>query len=42
MAKRLLVVEEALRDLKAHWFEYIKTIKYAAEKMDWGGICSVS
>lgn len=26
MTKRLLIAEEALRDLKAHWYEYIKTI----------------
>lgn len=31
MTKTLLIVEEALRDLKAHWFEYIKTIAQAAE-----------
>ena len=31
MPKTLLIVEEALRDLKAHWFEYIKTITQAAE-----------
>lgn len=35
MTKSLLVVEEALRDLKAHWFEYIKTISSAAQKQDW-------
>lgn len=26
MNKRILIVEESLRDLKAHWFSYIKTI----------------
>lgn len=30
MARRLLIVEESLRDLKAHWFEYIKTIAQSA------------
>jgi glycosyltransferase involved in cell wall biosynthesis len=35
MAQTLLIVEEALRDLKAHWFEYIKTIAQAAENQDW-------
>ncbi|WP_342646850.1 glycosyltransferase [Mucilaginibacter sp. CSA2-8R] len=35
MAKRLLIVEEALRDLKAHWFEYIKTIRNSAIKSGW-------
>lgn len=35
MTKTLLIVEEALRDLKAHWFEYIKTIAQAAETQNW-------
>ena len=35
MAKKILVVEESLRDLKAHWFEYIKTIGLAAEQQAW-------
>ncbi|MEI9919960.1 MAG: glycosyltransferase [Bacteroidota bacterium] len=30
MLKRLLIIEEALRDRKAHWFSYIKTIARAA------------
>ncbi|NEO36151.1 MAG: glycosyltransferase [Moorea sp. SIOASIH] len=34
-ANTLLIVEEALRDLKAHWFEYIKTITQAAEAQGW-------
>ncbi len=33
--KKILIVEEALRDLKAHWFEYIKTISKAAESQEW-------
>ena len=33
--KRLIIVEEALRDLKAHWFEYIKTIAEEAETQGW-------
>src|SRR5690554_4707528 len=32
---RVLIVEEALRDLKAHWFEYIQTIVGAANKLGW-------
>ncbi|MCC0179587.1 glycosyltransferase [Waterburya agarophytonicola K14] len=35
MSKNILIVEESLRDLKAHWFEYIKTISTAAESDDW-------
>jgi hypothetical protein len=35
MAKKLLIVEEALRDLKAHWFEYIKTIDSCAKNLGW-------
>jgi glycosyltransferase involved in cell wall biosynthesis len=35
MPKKLLIVEEALRDLKAHWFEYIKTIDGCAENLGW-------
>lgn len=31
MKPTLLIVEESLRDFKAHWFEYIKTIAAAAE-----------
>ena len=31
MTHALLIVEESLRDLKAHWFEYIKTITHAAQ-----------
>lgn len=31
MSRTLLIVEESLRDLKAHWFEYIKTISQAAQ-----------
>jgi len=31
MNHRLLIVEESLRDQKAHWFEYIKTIAHAAQ-----------
>lgn len=30
MSPTLLIVEESLRDLKAHWFEYIKTTSAAA------------
>lgn len=30
MPQTLLIVEESLRDLKAHWFEYIKTIVQVA------------
>ena len=37
MPQTLLIVEEALRDLKAHWFEYIKTIVQAATAQN----CSV-
>ena len=33
--KRLLIVEEALRDLKAHWFEYIKTIAEESQAKGW-------
>lgn len=33
--ERLLIVEEALRDLKAHWFEYIKTIDEGARAAGW-------
>ena len=33
--KRLLIVEESLRDLKAHWFEYIKTITEEARRQGW-------
>ncbi len=32
MRKRLLIVEEALRDGKAHWFSYIQTIARAAAR----------
>ncbi len=32
MSKRLLIVEEALRDGKAHWFSYIQTIARAASR----------
>lgn len=35
MTPSLLIVEEALRDLKAHWFEYIKTITAAAQAQGW-------
>lgn len=35
MTKKLLIVEEALRDLKAHWFEYIQTIKEAVNERGW-------
>lgn len=35
MPNSLLIVEEALRDLKAHWFEYINTITTAAKAEDW-------
>lgn len=35
MSKKILIVEESLRDLKAHWFEYIKTITTAAEADNW-------
>lgn len=31
MVKRLFIVEESLRDLKAHWFEYIKTISEVSQ-----------
>lgn len=33
--KKLLIVEEALRDLKAHWFEYIKTTAESAPEKGW-------
>lgn len=33
--KRLLIIEEALRDLKAHWFEYIKTIAEESQQKGW-------
>lgn len=33
--KRLLIVEEALRDLKAHWFQYIQTICKGVEADGW-------
>lgn len=35
MLQRLLIAEEALRDFKAHWFEYIKTITQAANAENW-------
>ena len=35
MSKKLLIVEEALRDLKAHWFQYIQTIAEAADSFGW-------
>ena len=35
MSKKILIVEESLRDLKAHWFEYIKTINIAARANGW-------
>lgn len=35
MSKNILIVEESLRDLKAHWFEYIKTITTAAKAKNW-------
>ena len=35
MTKKILIVEESLRDLKAHWFEYIKTIAAAAQDNNW-------
>ena len=35
MSKKILIVEESLRDLKAHWFEYIKTINTAALADSW-------
>lgn len=35
MSKKLLIVEESLKDLTAHWFEYINTIKTAAEADSW-------
>lgn len=31
MPQTILIVEESLRDLKAHWFEYIKTIAQIAQ-----------
>ena len=35
MSKTLLIVEESLRDLKAHWFEYIKHIATEAAQLGW-------
>ena len=35
MSEKILIVEESLRDLKAHWFEYIKTINTAAKANNW-------
>ncbi|OMP31780.1 glycosyltransferase [Mangrovimonas sp. DI 80] len=35
MTKRLLIVEESLRDRNAHWFEYIKHISGATTKFGW-------
>ena len=35
MNKQLLIVEESLRDLKAHWFEYIKTIADVSANNGW-------
>ncbi|OZV69238.1 glycosyltransferase [Winogradskyella aurantia] len=35
MSKKLLIVEESLRDLKAHWFEYIKHIAKEADNLGW-------
>lgn len=35
MSSKLLIVEESLRDLQAHWFEYIKTITRSAETQGW-------
>ncbi|WP_053976070.1 glycosyltransferase [Mangrovimonas xylaniphaga] len=32
---KLLIVEESLRDRKAHWFEYIKHITAAASSLGW-------
>jgi glycosyltransferase involved in cell wall biosynthesis len=32
---RILIVEEALRDLKAHWFDYIQTITQACQRQGW-------
>lgn len=35
MDNRLLIVEEALRDQKAHWYSYISTIVDAAKEEGW-------
>jgi len=35
MKKSLLIVEESLKDLTGHWFEYINTITTAAEADNW-------
>lgn len=35
MSKKLLIIEECLKDLTGHWFEYIQTIAKAAEADNW-------
>lgn len=35
MSKKILIVEEALLDQKAHWYSYIYTISEAAAKKGW-------
>lgn len=34
-SKRILIAEEALRDQKAHWYSYIKTIEQEATRVGW-------